>query len=54
MSRLNSNNTNTNSTMEQSSLFAPNIERNSLLRVAHYTLHDVEFVEELGEGAFGT
>lgn len=26
---------------------------NSALRVAQYTLNDVRFVEELGEGAFG-
>lgn len=38
---------------EQTSSFAQNIERNSLLRVPQFTLQDVEFVEELGEGAFG-
>lgn len=27
--------------------------RNSVLRVPQYTLNDVKFVEELGEGAFG-
>ncbi|XP_017005784.2 tyrosine-protein kinase transmembrane receptor Ror [Drosophila takahashii] len=29
------------------------IERNTLLRISHFTLQDVEFLEELGEGAFG-
>lgn len=29
------------------------IERNTLLRINHFTLQDVEFLEELGEGAFG-
>ena len=28
--------------------------RNLALRVTQYTLNDVQFVEELGEGAFGT
>lgn len=28
--------------------------RGSILRVPQYTLNDVKFVEELGEGAFGT
>lgn len=27
--------------------------RNAIHRVAQYTLNDVKFVEELGEGAFG-
>lgn len=30
------------------------IERNTLLRINHFTLQDVEFLEELGEGAFGS
>ncbi|XP_034669609.1 LOW QUALITY PROTEIN: tyrosine-protein kinase transmembrane receptor Ror [Drosophila subobscura] len=28
-------------------------ERNTMLRISHFTLQDVEFLEELGEGAFG-
>lgn len=48
MTRLNSNTTN-----EQPSMFSQNLERSSLLRVPQYTLQDMEFVEELGEGAFG-
>lgn len=47
------NNSNHNNLETASSVFAGNLERNSLLRVPHYTLQDVEFVEELGEGAFG-
>lgn len=48
MSRINANGTN-----EISSPFTQNIERSSLFKIPHYTLQDVEFVEELGEGAFG-
>ncbi|XP_037813776.1 tyrosine-protein kinase transmembrane receptor Ror [Lucilia sericata] len=48
MSRININGTN-----DLSPSFAQNIERSSLLKIPHYTLQDVEFVEELGEGAFG-
>ncbi|XP_054742256.1 tyrosine-protein kinase transmembrane receptor Ror [Anastrepha obliqua] len=48
MTRLNSNTNN-----EQSTMFSQNLERSSLLRVPQYTLQDLEFVEELGEGAFG-
>lgn len=48
MSRINVNGTN-----DLSPSFAQNIERSSLLKIPHYTLQDVEFVEELGEGAFG-
>lgn len=47
------NNSSTQNHLETSSVFASNLEKNSLLRVPHYTLQDVEFVEELGEGAFG-
>ncbi|XP_073824727.1 tyrosine-protein kinase transmembrane receptor Ror isoform X2 [Musca autumnalis] len=36
-----------------SSIFLSNAERGPLLKIPHYSLHDVEFVEELGEGAFG-
>lgn len=32
----------------------PTGRNNSALRVPQYTLGDVRFVEELGEGAFGT
>lgn len=49
MTRLNSNTTNE----QQPSMFSQNLERSSLLRVPQYTLQDMEFVEELGEGAFG-
>lgn len=49
MSRINPNGTN-----DLSPAFMQNIERTSLLKIPHYTLQDVEFVEELGEGAFGT
>lgn len=50
-----------NSSFEMSRLFnqtnIPNGQQNSgrssSLRVPQYTLQDVEFVEELGEGAFG-
>lgn len=48
MSRINTNGTN-----DLSPAFMQNIERTSLLKIPHYTLQDVEFVEELGEGAFG-
>ncbi|XP_055840262.1 tyrosine-protein kinase transmembrane receptor Ror [Episyrphus balteatus] len=37
----------------ENSSFAQNLDRSSLLRVSQYTLQDVEFVEEIGEGAFG-
>ena len=30
-----------------------NARGNSILRIPQYTLQDVRFVEELGEGAFG-
>ena len=30
-----------------------NARGNSILRIPQYTLKDVKFVEELGEGAFG-
>ncbi|XP_037894224.1 tyrosine-protein kinase transmembrane receptor Ror [Glossina fuscipes] len=43
----------TSNNVDQSCVFTQNMERSSLLRVPHYTLDDVEFVEELGEGAFG-
>ncbi|KAM7353618.1 tyrosine-protein kinase transmembrane receptor Ror [Cochliomyia hominivorax] len=38
---------------ETPSIFAQNIERSSIFKIPHYTLQDVEFVEELGEGSFG-
>ncbi|XP_030383320.1 tyrosine-protein kinase transmembrane receptor Ror [Scaptodrosophila lebanonensis] len=34
-------------------LSSKNIEKNPLLKIPHLTLQDVEFFEELGEGAFG-
>ncbi|XP_037928086.1 tyrosine-protein kinase transmembrane receptor Ror [Teleopsis dalmanni] len=49
LSRLNGNNL----ANEQTTSFSQNLEKSSLLRVPQYTLQDVEFVEELGEGAFG-
>ncbi|KAM8715275.1 hypothetical protein ACLKA7_002343 [Drosophila subpalustris] len=42
-----------NSSMEHLGGPSKNIEKSSLLRVPHFTLQDVEFFEELGEGAFG-
>lgn len=30
-----------------------NLEKNALLKIPNFTLQDVEFLEELGEGAFG-
>ncbi|XP_058987941.1 tyrosine-protein kinase transmembrane receptor Ror isoform X2 [Musca domestica] len=48
MSRVNSSN-GTGST----STFINNAERAPLIKLIHYSLQDVEFVEELGEGAFG-
>lgn len=48
MSRINSNNS-----TDQSLNFGHNFDKSSLLKVPHYSLQDVEFVEELGEGAFG-
>lgn len=49
MSRIN-----TNGVSDVTSAFSQNMERSALLKIPHYTLQDVEFVEELGEGAFGT
>lgn len=48
MARLSTMNSN-----DHTLTFAQNLERSSLLRVPQFTLQDVEFVEELGEGAFG-
>ncbi|XP_034475478.1 tyrosine-protein kinase transmembrane receptor Ror [Drosophila innubila] len=42
-----------NSSMEPVGVTSKNMEKNSLLRIPHFTLQDVEFFEELGEGAFG-
>ncbi|XP_032595238.1 tyrosine-protein kinase transmembrane receptor Ror isoform X1 [Drosophila grimshawi] len=42
-----------NSSMEHVGMPSKNIEKNGLLRIPHFTLQDVEFFEELGEGAFG-
>ncbi|XP_075151765.1 tyrosine-protein kinase transmembrane receptor Ror isoform X2 [Haematobia irritans] len=36
-----------------SPILVQNNDRGSVLKIPHYSLHDVEFVEELGEGAFG-
>ncbi|XP_046865864.1 tyrosine-protein kinase transmembrane receptor Ror isoform X2 [Drosophila willistoni] len=40
-------------TFDHTAHYSKNIERNSLLRIPQFTLQDVEFFEELGEGAFG-
>ncbi|KRG03866.1 tyrosine-protein kinase transmembrane receptor Ror isoform X3 [Drosophila mojavensis] len=42
-----------NSLIDQIGIPSKNIEKNSLLRIPHFTLQDIEFCEELGEGAFG-
>lgn len=42
-----------NSSMEPVGVPSKNIEKSSLLKIPHFTLQDVEFLEELGEGAFG-
>ncbi|XP_059220270.1 tyrosine-protein kinase transmembrane receptor Ror isoform X2 [Stomoxys calcitrans] len=43
----------TNHFVGVSSTFIQNCDRGSILKIPHYSLQDVEFVEELGEGAFG-
>lgn len=43
---------NLNNSMEHV-LPTKNIEKTSLLKIPNFTLQDVEFLEELGEGAFG-
>lgn len=43
---------NLNNSMEHV-LPSKNLEKNSLLKIPNFTLQDVEFLEELGEGAFG-
>ncbi|ALC39199.1 Ror, partial [Drosophila busckii] len=42
-----------NNSMEHLGISSKSSEKNSLLRIPHFTLQDVEFLEELGEGAFG-
>ncbi|XP_030569840.1 tyrosine-protein kinase transmembrane receptor Ror-like [Drosophila novamexicana] len=42
-----------NSSIELVGIPSKSMEKNSLLRIPHFTLQDVEFFEELGEGAFG-
>ncbi|XP_034100680.2 tyrosine-protein kinase transmembrane receptor Ror [Drosophila albomicans] len=42
-----------NSSMEHVGMPSKSMEKSSLLRIPHFTLQDVEFFEELGEGAFG-
>lgn len=43
---------NLNNSMEHV-LPSKNLEKNALLKIPNFTLQDVEFLEELGEGAFG-
>ncbi|KAH8273781.1 hypothetical protein KR044_000261, partial [Drosophila immigrans] len=42
-----------NTSMEHLGMPSKSMEKSSLLRIPHFTLQDVEFFEELGEGAFG-